>query len=429
MQMGAGLGVLGVSGYVFLALVGHTLPKDQATAVQSLYFLANIVGPGVFAGLEQETSRSTAASLALGKPLVPVMRRAGNHAAGVLAITLVALLAASPLLVSGALQGYWVLLLETMLAAGFAALVYAVRGLIAGQRRFGGYSVAITTEGLARLIPCALLVVFGGASVWVFGLIFACGQGFATLAGLRWVKPRSAGAEKRVRGPVLPDFQSSADATAGGVAVLVVATLLAQAVANLAPLILSSRLVGDASLAFAFGQAFVLLRIPLLLFAPVQAMLLPGLTVAASAGDVAFVRKRMRLILGAVLLVGTFGTVLCTVFGGWILRVFFAVRTPLSPTILALLGVGTILLMAAYMLQPALVALGLQRRVGISWIVGATVLTALAVLPIAPLHAAILGQLTGPAVIVVMMLLSLRGLSPDDDASTAGPPQHVNQQQ
>ena len=45
---------------------------------------------------------------------------------------------------------------------------------------------------------------------------------------------------------------------------------------------------------------FVLARIPLFLFAPVQAFLLPTLTAGAEHGDIAQVRYRVRVALLAV---------------------------------------------------------------------------------------------------------------------------------
>ncbi|HKN95553.1 MAG TPA: hypothetical protein VJX10_00435, partial [Pseudonocardiaceae bacterium] len=53
--MGGGLLVLGIAGYGFVALAGRTLPTADAVAVSSLYLLINIIGPGVFVALEQET--------------------------------------------------------------------------------------------------------------------------------------------------------------------------------------------------------------------------------------------------------------------------------------------------------------------------------------------------------------------------------------
>lgn len=77
-MMGGGLLVVGIAGYGFIALSGRTLSTADAAAVSSLYLMVNIIGPGVFVALEQETSRSVSAELARGGNPVPVARRAAN---------------------------------------------------------------------------------------------------------------------------------------------------------------------------------------------------------------------------------------------------------------------------------------------------------------------------------------------------------------
>jgi O-antigen/teichoic acid export membrane protein len=90
--------------------------------------------------------------------------------------------------------------------------------------------------------------------------------------------------------------------------------------------------------------------------------------------------------------------------------VLFGARTHLSGVLLGLLGVSTVLLMIAQVLQPALVALGMHRGISRSWLVGTIVLGGMLVLPGDPLRAAVIGQLTGPALVVIGMILSLRGV-------------------
>ena len=97
--MGGGLVVLGAAGYLFVAIAGHTLPPADATAVSGVYFLINIIGPGLFTALEQETSRATSRPLSAVLPLRHVVRNAALLAAGLLAVALVVLGALSPVLV------------------------------------------------------------------------------------------------------------------------------------------------------------------------------------------------------------------------------------------------------------------------------------------------------------------------------------------
>src|SRR5205085_1734112 len=98
---------------------------------------------------------------------------------------------------------------------------------------------------------------------------------------------------------------------------------LAQLVANLAPVVVSGRLIADTATAAAFASSFVLVRVPLFVFAPVQAMLLPTLTAAATRGDLPDVRRKLRLILTAVAVVGVAGALLSFTVGPWAAEVFF----------------------------------------------------------------------------------------------------------
>jgi hypothetical protein len=86
--MGGGLVLVGAAGYGFVALAGHTLDPAGAAALASLYLMVNIIGPGVFNALEQETSRSVSAEAAAGRGMGAVARHAWLLAAALLAVLL-----------------------------------------------------------------------------------------------------------------------------------------------------------------------------------------------------------------------------------------------------------------------------------------------------------------------------------------------------
>src|SRR5437764_11585161 len=96
--MAAGLLLVGLSGYVFLAVTGPSSTSSAAAALSSLYFLAGLVTLGVFVGLEQETSRATSRAVAERRALAPVARTARRHAAWLFAMALVVLGALAPVL-------------------------------------------------------------------------------------------------------------------------------------------------------------------------------------------------------------------------------------------------------------------------------------------------------------------------------------------
>ena len=408
--MAAGLLLVGLSGYVFLAVTGHSSTPSDAAALSSLYFLAGLVTLGVFVGLEQETSRATSRAVAERRALAPVARTARRHAACLFAVTVVVLAALSPVLVPGPLRGRWDLFGALVLAAGVGSACYWVRGILGGRQAFHGYAATLATEGLARLPPClAVFVLTGrGGPAWGYALAFAAAQGFATLAGLWWLR---AGFEDDSSSDWLDteisSFESGERSAAGGLALLVAGSLLTQLVANLPPLVASTRLAHSDAVAAAFGQAFVLVRVPLLLISPIQAMLLPDLTRSAVRGDHVALRGRVRLALGAVAVLGVVGTGVLAGAGPWVLRVFFGTKAGLSHELLAVLGVGTVFLMAAAILQPTLVALDRHRLVPIAWGTGAVVLGVLVELPVDPLHAAAAGGVGGPVAVVAVMGVGL----------------------
>ncbi|TNC29623.1 polysaccharide biosynthesis protein [Amycolatopsis alkalitolerans] len=394
--MGGGLALVGAAGYGFLALSGHTLPTGDAAAIASLYLLINIIGPGVFTAVEQEASRSISSGMAADV----VRRRATVAGAGLLGLVVVLLLAVSPVLVPEAFGGRWALFAALVLGSATSAAVYLVRGLLGGQRRFGGYAATLAFEGVGRLLPCILVAVLAAPGSAAYGLLFAAGSAVGVLAGLPALRggvPGNEGAPER-----------SLTAMAAAIAVLAGATVLAQLVANLAPVIVSARLDEDTATAAAFASAFVLVRIPLFLFAPVQALLLPTLTAAATRGDLADFRRKLRLILTSVAVVGAVGVAVSFALGPWALRVFFGARVALPGVLLGWLALGTVALMVAQVLQPALVALGMHRATTLSWLLGSVALTGLLFLPGDPVDIAVLAQLTGSVLVVAGMVIAAR---------------------
>lgn len=399
--MAAGLGLVGIAGYVLVALAGNTLPPAEVATVTSVYLLLNILGPGLYVALEQETNRAVASCAEDAGARGATVRNAGLVAAGVVAVTIVVLAASSPLLVSRVLGGHWSLLAALMVSTTAAGALFLVRGTFGGQRRFTAYAATLGLEGGARLLPCVLIVVLGVATATGFGFAFVAGYVVAVLASLPWTL-------RWFRGASRAHAVERPGKLARGVALLGVATLLSFAVANIAPVVVNARLPAQPVIAAAFGQAFILARAPMLVFAPVQTMLLPGLTNAAERGDTAMLRKRIQQIALAVTGVGLPGALVAALLGPWLLRLLFGVEQPPSSLVMGLLGLSTVLLMAAQAFQPALVAMRRHQAVTLAWVVGTVLLIGLLALPIDPVNAALTAQLVGSAVVVCGCVLGLR---------------------
>jgi hypothetical protein len=119
------------------------------------------------------------------------------------------------------------------------------------------------------------------------------------------------------------------------------------------------------------------------------------------------VRARLRVILMAVLAIGLFGVLASFTVGPWAVQVLFGAEVRLSTAVVGLLGVSTIGLMIALVLQPGLVALGAHKSVTTAWLAGTVVLVGLLALPGDPLRAGVLAQLASAALVVAIMLRAL----------------------
>jgi O-antigen/teichoic acid export membrane protein len=391
-----GLVLLGVAAYAFLALAGHALEPSDYAAVASLYFLTAIVGPGLFVAVEQETNRETSSRIAAGTGTGPVLPAATLVSGGLAVLVMAVLLLLSPVLVSKVFGGSWTLMVATIVSVVGAAAVYVLRGVFAGEQRYRWYSATLAAEGLARLLPCIVLVLLAVDGEGAFGFVFALGTAVAaaaTVAGLRRGAP----------GPAV-----SRSGMSRHVGLLAGASGLTLLVANLAPVVLTSRLVGDPVTAAGFASLFVLARTPLFLFAPVQALLLPRLSAAAEVGDVTAVRRQLRIVLAAVAVVGLIGTVLAACVGPWAARVFFDSPTDLSMLVAGLLGLSTAAMMGAQILQSALVALRAHRGATMAWAAGTVLFVPLLFLPGDPVTAAVAAQCAAPVLVVIILGVMVR---------------------
>jgi O-antigen/teichoic acid export membrane protein len=411
--VGGGLALVGLAAYVVLALAGHTLPARDYAAAASMFLLTAIVGPGVFAAVEQQTNHEVSARLAAGANPVPAVRAATVITAGLAGIMSVGVLALGPVLVPRVFAGHTALLVATVLAVLGAAAAYLLRGVFAGQRRYRWYGVSLAAEGLARLLPCVALVLLGWASTDRFGFVFALGCGVAAVVTLPALRGRGAPPPERAGEPSSERAGEPVRLRplAGAVGLLAGASCLTLLVTNLGPVVLTSRVGAehaDAELAASFVSLFLLARIPLFLFAPVQAFLLPSLTAAAGRGDLAAVRGGIRAVLLAVAAVGLPGVLGAWLLGPWASRVLFDAPTELPRLVAGLLGVSTVAMMVAAILQPALVALGRNRAAMLAWAVSSALFVGLLFAPVDPLTAAVTAQLVAPTLVCLLMLVALR---------------------
>jgi hypothetical protein len=134
-SMALGLGLVGLAGYAFVAIVGRVFggvggdPTD-VTALTSVYLLTNIVGPGLFVALEQEVSRSVSRRAATGRSVAPAALRGALLGAGMSVLAALVLVAFWLPALSQVLGGHMGLLAAVILAVVGAGAAFWVRGVI-----------------------------------------------------------------------------------------------------------------------------------------------------------------------------------------------------------------------------------------------------------------------------------------------------------
>ena len=282
------------------------------------------------------------------------------------------------------------------MAIGGSAAVYWVRGVLSGQQRFSLYAATFYVEGGVRLIPLLALFVMDWPHPDAYALIFAAGSFLAAVAVLPTLRlPKRDCADLRSTG------------LGRSYALLAGATVMSQTIANLAPVAVTYRLSDDAISASVFGATFVLARVPLFLFSPVLAVILPRMTRDVVSGRLDLVADLLRRTVFLLLVIGLVGTGIGAAAGPWAVEVLFNSLARPSAFTLVALGAATVMMMLALVLQPTLVALGRQSAVTRGWVLGTGVFLGLLALPVDPQSAALLAQFVGPFVVVVILGLNV----------------------
>jgi O-antigen/teichoic acid export membrane protein len=366
----SGLAVLGAASYVHLAVASHTLSKAHYSALAVLWSIVFTVGLGLFLPIEQEVTRIVAGRRSAGEGIAPVYRRGALLALSILAvICLVLALAAGP--VSSRLFGGDRGLVIAM-AGGFAGLAVAhpTRGVLAGAGRFDGYGAQLGVDGGLRILFAAALGVFHVRSALLFGLILALAPVLSVL----------------VTSPVVRSALSAGATLAWsalfrGLGPLTVSTLLAQVMVNVAVVNVKLLAPGAEALAGALLSALILVRIPLFVFASLQASLLPGLSTAAATKDRVGFRKLVLRGCGLVTATMVAGGLPAIAFGPWLVRVFFAAAEVLDRLDFAILAAGTWAYLLAQVLGQGAMALGRHRDQALAWLGGTVALIVATVVP------------------------------------------------
>jgi O-antigen/teichoic acid export membrane protein len=365
-----GLAVLGAASYVHLALASHTLSKAHYSALAVLWSIVFTVGLGLFLPIEQEITRIVAARKTAGEGIAPVYRRGALLALTILAVICV-ILALTSELVSNRLFGGDRGLVIAM-AGGFAGLAVAhpTRGVLAGTGRFDAYGAQLGVDGGLRILFATLLGVFHLRSALLFGLILAVAPVVSVLV-----------TAPMVRAALSAGRALAWSALFRGLGPLTVSTLLSQVMVNIAVVNVKLLAPGAEALAGALLSALILVRIPLFVFASLQASLLPGLSTAAATKDRAGFRRLVLRGCGIVTATMVVGGVPAIAFGPWLIHVFFAAADVLDRLDFAILAAGTWAYLLAQVLGQGAMALGRHRHQSLAWLGGTVALIVATAVP------------------------------------------------
>ncbi|WP_441245637.1 lipopolysaccharide biosynthesis protein [Kitasatospora sp. McL0602] len=362
--------VLGAASYVHLAVAGHSLSTADMAGVSVLWTIVMSVGMGLFFPLEQELTRIVAARAVHQEGAAPVLRRAALLTGGFLA-AVVGLLAVfeRPLadtFFHGDAQLVWAL------AGSFVglALTFMTRGVLAGLGRFHAYGAQLAIDGGLRIVLALALGALGPHSALAFSLILAV----SPLIAFALTLPVTVRAS--LPGPPIswPDLLR-------GFGPLIGSTLLAQMMVN--AVVLSTQLLAptEVALVAALLNALVLARVPLFVFAALQASLLSGLASVAATGDHGGFLRMLRKACLVVTVLSLCGAVPAVLIGPWLIRLLFAAPDVLTRFDFLWLSAGTLCYLLAQVLGQALIVLHRHRVQLASWLFGSAVLCGVTMLP------------------------------------------------
>ncbi len=370
LRVSAGLAVLGLGSYLHLAIAGHSLSQAQMADLSVLWSIVYSIGLGLFFPIEQEVTRTAAARRVAGLGVAPLVRRGFLVALGVCAGVGALLAVGAPALAHRLLGGEAVLVVVTGAAIAAIAVYSPVRGVTAGTARFDLYGRQLGLDGILRIVLAAGLALWGPRSAAAFGLILTIAPAVATLAVARPVCRASA-----------PGPPSTGRELGWAVLPLMASMLIGQFALNSA--VVGARLVapGRTALAAALLAALILIRIPVFVFAALQASLLSGLAAAAAVGDGPRVRRLVRHAAAVVSVLMVATGVPAVVVGPWLTRTLFAAPAGLGPADFAILSAATFAYLLALVLGQVAIALHRHRDQLVAWLSGAAALVVITALP------------------------------------------------
>jgi O-antigen/teichoic acid export membrane protein len=372
--VGIGLVVLGITSYGFLVVAARRLDAGQFAQLSVVWTALFTIGPGLFLPLEQ----SVAQRLAAGAAPDQLLRRAAALAVTLLVLLVALSLALAPFISRRLLDSDVALFWAMLLTNCALAPVHLSRGLLAGTGQFGAYGLQLGFDGAVRLLGSIVLAAAGVGSVTAYACVLIVSQLSATALSLavayRPVRQALSGRKPSATG-------TSWAGLASGLSWMLVAALAGQSLANGGTVVVKAFAKPGDPVAGHFLTAVVLTRLPLFLFAALQASLLPLLARRIAEGDVRGAAAGVRRLLAILSLVGAAASVLLLLAGPQLDALVFGSQFRVARLPMVILSVASTLYILAAGLGQALLALESAAQVAVGWVLGTAVFLLALVLP------------------------------------------------
>ncbi|MGO1315648.1 MAG: lipopolysaccharide biosynthesis protein [Cellulomonadaceae bacterium] len=391
----AGLGIFGLANFVFLALAGRELGPAGSAPVAVAWTVLNAVGIGLFQPLEQETGRTLSA-----------MRSRGGHGSNLHRMVRYTIRCTILIAAIGAIGLPWIgnhvfsgakeLVVVVVLGLIGQALAYFARGVLAGSNRFARYGDQLGLDGSLRLAAAGVLFTTGSGSRLAYGMILVLAPVIATLTTV------SLSALTRV-------WRSREDAVSSmPMTSLVANSTASQLLANFGPIAMALlATVAQQGLSGRFVAAVTVARIPLFLFAAIQAVFLPTLAaLVANDSVVQFVRTLRRALFVTVAL-GVAGVGGIALLGHWVMWLIYGDEFTIGTRVLVLIAISGALFMLAQVFAQALLAHHGDRASAIAWTCGLVASAITLAVPVELSARVALALCTGAGVALLVLVSAL----------------------
>lgn len=365
--VGVWVGVSGVLAYVFLAATGRALGASAASGLSTLWVVGFLVGNACGLPVEQEVSRAIASRRAQGEGVGPVIRRAAG-AAGVFTVAVdVVILATGQVLADELFGGSWALVIALVVLFTATMLEYLVRGVLAGEARFNAYGRLLGVEAGSRVVVVLVLIALGIHSADAYAAVLAV----APFIGIAAALAGSDGAVVRQAGP-----ESSWREVSRALGWLLAASVLAQVLVNIAPVLVRLLEPDDSDLVSAFVASLIVARVPVFLFQAAQAALVPRLSHHAGGGRGSALAAETRALVLALIVLVVVAAAGAWLLGPTVVEIGWGPDFALSGGDMAVLAAASCVYLLAVTFASALIALERPNRVSFGWAAGVIVLLA-----------------------------------------------------